>query len=572
MNNLQKLSAKGNKINIDGKEGRLFYFFAYNEVNIKSKVNSMSEKWVWWKHGVIYQIYPRSFQDSNGDGVGDIQGIISRLDYLEELGIDAIWISPIYKSPMVDFGYDISDYREIDPVFGTFEDMNELITRAHEKSIRIIMDMVLNHTSNEHRWFIESRSSKRSPYRDYYIWEDPKGGREPNNWKAAFGGNAWEFDEQTGQYYMHSFKAQQPDLNWRNPKVVEGLFADVAFWLELGIDGFRLDVINHIIKDRELRNNPFTVGASVRPYDMQRHLYDRNQEDSHDSIRDFRRLIDSYPGKMLVGEINVEQPGEPDIAASYLGDDQLHLTFDFSFIWTVWDAQEFKKRAMKWYASIGDDRWPAWVLSNHDQKRAYSRYGNHEQRAKIAALFLLMQRGTPFIYYGEEIGMRHKIVDHKHIVDPPGLQYWPFYWGRDPDRLPMQWDDSHNLGFSDNEQTWLPVDEKWGSDHNVARQSDEAGSLLSWYREILTIRRKYRTLYGGDIRFLDVPEKDILCFFRHEEQRILCILNFNRFARKIDPDVVLYGQWDRILLQRSDMDYDTFEKLAGYEAMIVLLK
>ncbi len=556
------------------KDGSIFYFLTYNRVNIKSKVKIMSEKWVWWKHGVIYQIYPRSFQDSNNDGIGDIQGIISRLDYLEGLGIDAIWISPIYKSPMVDFGYDISDYREIDPDFGTLEDVKELINKAHEKGIRIIMDMVLNHTSDEHRWFIESRCSRDSPYRDYYLWEDPKLGRSPNNWKGVFGGSAWEFDEKTGQYYMHSFKAEQPDLNWRNPKVVEDLFSDVAYWLDLGVDGFRLDVINHIIKDIELKNNPFTVGASIRPYDMQRHLYDRNQSESHDKIRDFRKLIDSYPGKMMVGEIGVEQPGEPDIAASYLGDDQLHLTFDFSFIWTVWDAQEFKKRALRWYGAVTEDRWPSWVMSNHDQKRAYSRFGNHDERAKIAALFFLMQKGTPFIYYGEEIGMRHKLVAHNKMVDPPGLLYWPFYWGRDPDRLPMQWDTSKNLGFSDHDVTWLPVDTAQGPGHTVEVQRDDPDSLLSWYQELIDLRKHYRTLYAGEIRFLDVPEKDIICFFRYDnnDQRILCILNFNRYARKIDPDEILYGQWDRILLQKSDVRYEQFDRLAGYEAMIVLLK
>ena len=532
----------------------------------------MSDTWVWWKHGVIYQIYPRSFQDSNSDGIGDIPGIISRLEYLAYLSIDAIWLSPIFQSPMADFGYDISDYRSIDPAYGSLEDVVRLIKEAHERGIRVIFDLVLNHTSCEHRWFIESRSSRYSACRDYYIWADPVRGRPPNNWLGAFGGSAWTFDKSTGQYYLHSFKAEQPDLNWRNDELVKRLFGEVSYWLDLGVDGFRLDVINHIIKDEQLRSNPYGLGATVRPYDLQRHIYDRNREESHTRIGELRALIDSVPNRMLVGEINVEAPGEPEVVASYLGEDQLHLAFDFSFIWASWDAKEFRKLALAWYEAVDGRGWPAWVLSNHDQKRAFSRFGNSEARAKVAALFLLMQRGTPFIYYGEEIGMRHHRVPRNQMVDPPGLQYWPFYAGRDPERLPMQWDDSPQHGFSTSDATWLPVDEEWGTDHQVSSQREDPTSLLSWYRVIIRIRREIDLLHAGDIRYMDLQSPDLLCFFRFDDERmILCLLNFSRHPVAVDPDQLHFSQWGRILLQASDASYDELARVAGYEAMLVEL-
>lgn len=319
----------------------------------------------WWKSGVIYQIYPRSFFDSNNDGIGDINGITKKLDYLAGLGIEGIWLSPVNQSPMFDFGYDISDYREIDPIFGTNGDFDNLIREVHNRNIKIIMDLVINHTSHLHSWFVESRLSRNSPKRDWYIWHNGKNEKPPNNWKSVFGGSAWEWDENTKQFYLHSFLKEQPDLNWRNPEVKEAVFQEIKFWLEKGIDGFRLDVVNCYIKDDKFRNNPFTLGPTPRPYDLQKHIFDRDRPELHDILRDFRKLLNQYSDRMSVGEIMAEFPGNPGLAASYLGNknDELHLAFDFSFIYSKWSAGQFRDLALKWYSCVPENGWPALVLS-----------------------------------------------------------------------------------------------------------------------------------------------------------------------------------------------------------------
>jgi len=480
----------------------------------------------WWKEGVIYQIYPRSFQDSNGDGIGDIPGIISRLDYLQWLGVNALWLSPIYQSPMFDFGYDISDYRAIDPVFGTLDDVDKLIQSSHEKGIRIIFDMVLNHTSSQHAWFKESCTSLDNPKRGFYIWHEGEKGRVPNNWYAAFGGKAWTFDGQTGQYYLHSFLSQQPDLNWRNPQVVSALFADIQYWLERGVDGFRLDVINLIIKDRGLTNNPTRLGATIRPYDMQRHLNDRNQPEAHIKLKEFRSLMDQYQERMLVGEIMAEKPGEPEVAAAYLGNgnDELNLAFDFSFTWIKWDARMWQQAAQRWYHSVPTEGWPCWVFSNHDVERSFSRFGNIQGRARIAALFLLTQKGTPFIYYGEEIGMRDKRVSRMQMQDPVGRKYWPFHPGRDGQRRPMQW--GEKPGFSSG-RSWLPMHPD-KTQVNVALQKDDPSSLLSLYHNIISLRNHDDVLRLGGCDFIETGMDQVLAYIReyHGETRLI-VLNFS---------------------------------------------
>ena len=327
----------------------------------------MSDQPAWWKSGVIYQIYPRSFYDSNGDGVGDIQGIIQKIEYLRNLGIDAIWLSPLNRSPMYDYGYDISDYYAVDPLFGTTEDFHLLIDRMHDQGIRVIMDMVLNHTSHLHPWFLSSRSSRMNPKRDWYIWQDGENGRPPNNWRSVFGGSAWKWDELTRQYYLHSFLEEQPDLNWRNADLKKAMFDMIVHWLDSGVDGFRLDAVNWLIKDRRFRNNPAVPGA---PF-FQKHLYDRNRYETHDILKELRRTLDGYKDRMAVGEAFTLPPGNPALSAGYLGngDDELDLAFDFSLMYRSWDALRFYRSLRRWMNHIPEKGWPCHVLSNHDQPR-----------------------------------------------------------------------------------------------------------------------------------------------------------------------------------------------------------
>ncbi len=491
----------------------------------------------WWKEGVIYQVYPRSFRDSSGDGVGDIPGVIEKLDYLADLGVDGIWLSPINTSPMFDFGYDVSDYRAIDPVFGTLKDFDRLVKEAHRRRIRIVMDLVMNHTSHLHPWFVESRSSKQSPKRDWYIWRDAVKGKEPNNWMAYFGGRAWEWDDATGQYYLHSFLKEQPDLNWRNPAMKKAAFAEIRFWLDRGVDGFRLDVVNFFVKDDRFRSNPFAVGRYPRPYDLQRHMYDRDRPELKSLLCEWRALLDGYRDRMMVGEIVAEKP-DPALAASYLGDgtDGLHLSFDFSFMNRDWDAGLFRERLKAYHDRIPGKGWPCTVFSNHDQVRSMSRYakrGDAEKRARIVALLLLTMRGTPFVYYGEEIGMSNGRIRRSEIQDPVGKKYWPFNGGRDGERTPMQWTAAGGAGFTAG-RPWLPMGDTCRG-VNVEAQRADPGSLLSWYRELIALRRKSAALLRGSVFFLE-SGRDVLAYLREEgDERLLVALNFSSSARPFIP-------------------------------------
>lgn len=478
----------------------------------------------WWHGSVIYHIYVRSFQDSNGDGIGDLRGLLSRLDYLKELGVDALWLSPIFASPNRDFGYDVSDYYAIQPELGTIDDVHALIQEAHKREIRIIFDLVLNHTSDEHPWFIESRSSKDSEKADYYIWSDDI----PNNWMGAFGGRAWTFDQSRGQYYLHSFLKEQPDLNWRNNAVAEALFKMVRYWLELGIDGFRLDVINLIIKDETLRSNPKIVGSRPRPYDLQRHIFDRNRLESHAKIRQLRSVIDEYDGRMLVGEIMAELPGEPELAASYLGkeNDELHLSFDFSLAYARFTASSWKRVSKRWYEATGSKRDPSWVLSNHDLPRFSSKVRGNRHKLKMAALFLLTQRGAVFIYYGEELGLPDSRVCPKEMHDPLGKKYWPFHRGRDLSRGPMVWSIGPGNGFSE-AKSWLPVT-KDANFYSVENQNLEPDSLLNFYRTAIALRKGDTVLTMGHCTFIEAENPHLLIYCRTlGAERRLIVLNMS---------------------------------------------
>jgi alpha-glucosidase len=501
-------------------------------------MDEIKDEWIWWKHGVIYHIYLLSFYDSNDDGVGDLKGINFKLDYLEKLGIDAIWISPVFKSPMIDFGYDVSDYYSIDPLFGNISDFKELLSEAHKRNIKIILDMVLNHTSDQHPWFIESCADKKNPKRNWYIWKTSDKGRKPNNWKTAFGGSCWEYNKETQEYYLHSFLKEQPDLNWRNKEVQQEMFKMLSYWLDMGVDGFRFDVINFIIKDKKLRNNPFFYWLS-----SSRKIRTRNHPKSYKIIRNLRKLLDKYPDRMSVGEVYTLPPGNPKLAASYLSQEKnaLHLTFDFSSFFIGWNARKYFRTIEKWQSSIPDRGWPTLVFSNHDLFRAINRIGigrNQEKKARLLALLLLTNKGTPFIYYGEEIGMKNSNISRSKIQDPLGKKYWPFFKGRDRARTPMQWNGSLYAGFSDS-KPWLPIDSDYKK-INVEYQDSDPNSLLNLYIQLIRFRHSTPAIFGGKWIPACKGKNGIISYYRKDEKdQFLIILNFTSsqkyYFRKFNP-------------------------------------
>lgn len=487
----------------------------------------------WWKEAVIYQIYPRSFCDSNADGFGDLPGITRKLDYLANLGVDAVWLSPIYPSPDADFGYDVSDYRAVDPRYGTLEDFDTLVQEAHRRDIRIILDMVMNHTSDQHPWFQQARSGRNNPYRDWYIWRDaaPNGGL-PNNWASQFGGSAWQWDPQTAQYYLHLFARQQPDLNWRNPAVKEEIFNIYRFWCDRGVDGFRLDVFNALFKDARFTGNPPRLG--IRRFDRQKHLHDINRPEMVPFLKDLRALLDTCPGRYMVGEAFLETRG---VVGQYVGDSTLHAAFDFELLLAAWNPGRIKQAVLDWEAELGPEKWPTQVLNNHDNPRSASRYRapQNDRQLKQAAALLLTLRGTPFLYYGEEIGMRDIKLKRGEILDPAGRYYWPFYPGRDGCRSPMQWDSSPQAGFS-SAKPWLPLNTDY-TQRNAAVQSNKPGSLLAFYQAIIRLRRQHPALRTGTMRFLDTAQDPCLMYVReNEHETILIAINFSAKPVRFEPD------------------------------------
>jgi len=490
----------------------------------------------WWQSAVVYQIYPWSFQDSDGDGIGDLQGIISRLDYLNDgtedsLGIDAIWLSPIYPSPMEDFGYDVADYADIDARFGSLADFDRLVKEAGQRGIRIIMDLVLNHTSDKHPWFQKARASRSSPERDWYYWADGKGfGRRPSNWNARFGGSSWAWDQVAGQYYLHSFLASQPDLNWHNPSLRAKMFEVVRFWIDRGVQGFRLDAINWLGKDTQWPDNPLRWGW--RGYTRQIHRYDRDQPLAHEVMRELRSMMSAYPDVVLVGEASADTPGGP--AAFYgNGSDELHMVFDFRLLKSPWRADRFRELIVDGERAVPAGDWPSIVFSNHDQSRHIDRYGHDGdtgRRARAAAVLLFTLRGTPFLYYGEELGMRNGALRYRDLRDPYTKRFWPFRIGRDPARTPMQWNASPQAGFSAG-QPWLPVSES-AATINVERESTDQASLLHLYRRLIRLRKATPALAHGSYFPLESTDPDCLVFMRKDGghsasgQDILVAVNF----------------------------------------------
>ncbi|TGL02941.1 alpha-glucosidase [Leptospira levettii] len=525
----------------------------------------------WWKEAVIYQIYPRSFQDSNGDGIGDLEGIIQRLDYLagskDSLGIDAIWLSPVYPSPMFDFGYDISDYEEIDPVFGDTQTFKRLLKEAHKRGIRIIMDLVVNHTSHLHPWFIESRSSVNSPKRDWYIWKQTNHNGPPNNWLGAFGGSGWEYDKRTGEYYFHSFLKEQPDLNWRNPDVEDAIFRMMKYWLDMGVDGFRLDVVNLYVKDEFFRNNASYFMKGPRPYDKQVHTYDRDRPEMHGILRRMRKLLDSYSEKrMFVGEIMQDFPGNVLLPATYCGrNDELHLAFNFMFLFSPWKAERFYQIVKDFESALGEDNWPNYTLSNHDFPRHITRYEKGDEtldRAKLAACMMLTLRGTPFLYYGEEIGMKRQKVPFNKIQDPVGKRYWPFHPGRDPERIPMPWDGSDTTGFTTG-KPWLPLYED-SNTLNVESQKQDPNSLFFTYKKLIQIRKDRKSLRKGKLKILLSDDKQALYYRRRDgKEETYIFLNFSSkpvrvsYPRKWNLNQILFSSKNRNASFELEKELDT---------------
>jgi alpha-glucosidase len=461
----------------------------------------------WWQKAVIYQIYPRSFQDSNGDGVGDLRGIIRRLPYLADLGVDALWLSPVFVSPMRDFGYDIADYCGIDPLFGTMEDFHKLLGAAHEHRLKLLLDLVPNHTSDQHAWFLDSRASRRSPKRDWYIWRDPgPDAGPPNNWLSDFGGSAWAYDAATGQYYYHAFLASQPDLNWRNPEVRKSIYDVMRFWLRKGVDGFRIDVLWHLIKDDRFRDNP--VNPDYRegdpPHTRFLPLYTTDRPEVHDVIAGLRRVADEFDERLLIGEVYL--PSERLMA--YYGKtlEGVHLPFNFSLLETAWHARKIAQLVETYEAALPQGSWPNWVLGNHDRPRIATRVG--AAQAHVAAMLLLTLRGTPTIYYGDEIGMTNAEVPPELVQDPlakavPAL-------GRDGARSPMRWNAGTHAGFS-TARPWLLTTARDAA--SVAAETKEPASLLNLYRRLIATRRKYPALSLGAYRPI-VATGDVLMFLR----------------------------------------------------------
>lgn len=493
----------------------------------------------WWRHGVFYQVYPRSFQDTDGDGVGDIRGIIRRLPYLQSLGVDAVWLSPIFPSPMADFGYDISDYEGIDPLFGSMEDFEALVEAAHRNGFKLILDLVPNHTSDQHPWFVESRASRDNPKRDWYIWRDGKpDGGPPNNWLSEFGGGAWQYDDATGQYYYHAFLAAQPDLNWRNPAVREAIYDAMRFWLRKGVDGFRVDVIWHLIKDAEFRDNPpnpnFVEGRP--PHEKILTQYSTDQPEVHEVIAEMRRVIDEFDHRVLIGEIYL--PLHRLVA--YYGNDLAgaQMPFNFALLSTLWSARSIEKIIADYEAVLPAGAWPNWVLGNHDRPRVASRVGR--EQARVAAMLLLTLRGTPTLYYGDEIGMRQVAIAPDQVRDPfeknvPGIGV-----GRDGCRTPMQWDATAGAGFSSG-KPWLPLADDYIRE-NVANLDADGNSILALYKALIALRRKLPQLVRGAYQPV-AAQGDILLYRREGEgDAVVVALNLGAEPVSVASSSIGFGR------------------------------
>jgi alpha-glucosidase len=521
-----------------------------------------SQNSTWWKHGVIYEIYPRSFQDSNGDGVGDLNGITQRLDYLKTLGIDAIWMSPMYPSPQVDFGYDISNYEAVDPQYGTLKDFDHLLADAKKRNIRIILDMVLNHTSDKHQWFLDAASSLTNPKHDWYVWSDGKPGTgpnahegpngpvvPPNNWVSLFGGSAWEWVPAVHQFYYHKFYKQQPDLNWRNPDVEKAMFGAMKFWLDRGVAGFRLDAIPSLFEDPQLRDEKDLGGVNAQGDPNLDDARTNNLPEVHEVIRRMRAMVAAYPGdRALIGETYLPKTAELEKWYGGTQKDELQLPMDMLLGFSnKLDAPAFRKYIDEAETQLHGSQ-PLFVFDNHDNPRSIGRYGDgvHDQQiAKLLASVLFTTRATAMMYYGEELGMTTSTPTRREDVkDPIGITGWPKEKGRDGERTPMQWDaSSPQAGFSVDQHTWLPVPPTYVT-VNVASESKDPGSLLSWYEQLLRMRRELPALHDGGIAMLDPKNPNVLAYIRTAPKgspSVVVVLNMSGVQQTVSLDLSAQG-------------------------------
>lgn len=520
----------------------------------------------WWETGVVYQIYPRSFQDSNGDGIGDLEGIRRRLDYVAELGVDAIWLSPIFPSPMADFGYDVADYCGIEPMFGDLAAFDRLLADVHARGLKLLLDFVPNHSSDQHAWFEESRSSRDNPKRDWYIWRDPApGGGTPNNWISDFGGSAWEWDEGTGQYYLHAFLKQQPDLNWRNPELKRAMMDALRFWLDRGVDGFRVDVLWHIVKAEHFADNPLNPDwhSAMNERDRVHQLHSTDQPEAHAISAEMRELCDGYADRVLIGEIFLPN----DRLARWHGTPerpQVHLPFNFALIENDWCPETIARLIAEYEASLPEWGWPNWVFGNHDSPRIAARIG--EAQARVAAVLLLTMRGTPTLYQGDELGIGTVEIRPDRVQDPREIRQPGLGLGRDPARTPMAWDAGANAGFSAGEP-WLPLHSDW-RERNVAAHEAEPASMLNLYRRLLSLRRAEPALTVGDKSRVK-GEGGVLSFERcHGADRVFVALNFSAEERALNlPDGTLAAE----LLLSTVAGSGEKSRLRGNEGLILKL-
>jgi alpha-glucosidase len=485
----------------------------------------------WWERGVVYQVYPRSFQDSDGDGVGDLAGIEARLDHIASLGVDAIWLSPIFPSPMKDFGYDVADYCGVEPMFGDLAAFDSLLAAVHGRGLKLLLDFVPNHSSDQHPWFVESRSASDSAKRDWYIWRDPApDGGPPNNWISDFGGSSWEHDPASGQYYLHAFLKEQPDLNWRNPELKAAMLDVLRFWFDRGVDGFRIDVLWHIVKAEGLPDNPINdawrPGMNARDQLIQQHSTD--QPEAHAIAAEMRAIADGYGDRALIGEIFLPN----DRHARWFGTPErpeVHLPFNFQLIENGWSAAVLRRVIDEYEASLPPHGWPNWVIGSHDAPRIAARVG--EAQARVAATLLLTLRGTPTLYQGDELGIGPVTIPPDRVRDPQDLRQPGIGIGRDRSRTPMAWDASPNAGFSSAEP-WLPLHDDWQT-RNVAAQDGDPASMLTLYRRLLAVRRAEPALAIGDFVLLDAPDGVLAYQRRHGDRTLTVLLNLTGEHRTV---------------------------------------
>ncbi|MBB4006415.1 beta-galactosidase BglA [Allorhizobium taibaishanense] len=503
----------------------------------KAKVTSSSE---WWRGAVIYQVYPRSFQDTNGDGIGDLKGITERLPYIASLGLDAIWLSPFFTSPMADMGYDVSDYCDVDPMFGTLADFDAMMKAAHGLGLKVIIDQVISHTSDRHPWFVESRASRDNPKADWYVWANAKpDGTAPNNWLSIFGGPGWEWDGVRKQYYMHNFLASQPDLNFHNPQVQQAVLEACRFWLERGVDGFRLDTVNYYFHDKELRDNPAHIPDSadagldapdVNPYGMQEHLHDKTQPENIGFLKKLRALLDEYDDRTTVGEVGDGTRSLKTLAAYTSGNDKLHMCYTFDLLGPSFTPSHIRD-CVTAFQSMVKDGWVCWAFSNHDVVRHVSRFAHGPEEmpevAKLAITILASLRGSICLYQGEELGLPEADLAFEDLRDPYGIRFWPSFKGRDGCRTPMVWEKAKAQAGFTTDKPWLPVPPEQQA-LAVDVQEKAKASVLNHYRQVLAFRKAHPAMRDGTMSFVEINE-DVLAFLREENgEKLLFVFNMRR--------------------------------------------